>query len=48
MPSPFPGMDPYDAGPYLREIRYGEDAVIPPLRADQAAWIARIVQAARS
>jgi hypothetical protein len=27
----------YDAGPYLREIRYGEDAVIPPLRADQAA-----------
>jgi len=37
----------YDEGPYLREIRYGEDAVIPPLRADQAAWAARILQGKR-
>jgi hypothetical protein len=30
----------YDAGPYAREIRYGEDAVIPPLQDDKAAWAA--------
>ncbi len=35
----------YDAGPYAREIRYGTDAVIPPLRPDQAAWAERIVTA---
>jgi len=34
----------YDAGPYAREIRYGTDAVIPPLRTDHAAWAERIVQ----
>ncbi len=37
----------YDAGPYAREIRYGEDAVIPPLRPDQAAWAEPILLAAR-
>jgi hypothetical protein len=31
----------YDAGPYAREIRYGEDPVIPPLQPDQAAWVER-------
>ncbi|MFI5386957.1 MAG: DUF4058 family protein [Fimbriimonadales bacterium] len=35
----------YDAGPYLREIRYREDAVIPPLPADQATWAERLLQA---
>ena len=35
----------YDTGPYAREIRYGEDAVIPPLGTDQAAWTARVLQA---
>jgi Protein of unknown function (DUF4058) len=34
----------YDAGPYTREIRYGEDAVIPPLGTDQAAWTARVLR----
>ncbi len=33
----------YDAGPYVREIRYGTDAVIPSLRPDQAAWAERTV-----
>ncbi len=37
----------YDAGPYAREIRYGEDAMIPPLRPDQAAWAETIVAAAQ-
>ena len=36
----------YDAGPYAREIRYAEDAVIPPLRPEQAAWAERILLAA--
>jgi len=35
----------YDAGPYAREIRYGEDAVIPPLQIDKAAWALQILQA---
>ena len=35
----------YDAGPYAREIRYGIDAVIPPLGPDRAAWAQRTVQA---
>lgn len=35
----------YDAGPYTREIRYGEDAVIPPLPTDKAAWAVRVLQA---
>jgi len=34
----------YDAGPYAREIRYGEDAVIPPLPTDKAAWAVRVLQ----
>jgi len=37
-----------NAGPYLREIRYGEDAIIPPLDPDRAAWAAKIVQTARA
>jgi hypothetical protein len=37
----------YDAGPYAREIRYGEDAVIPPLRPDQAAWAETIAPPAQ-
>jgi len=28
----------YDAGPDAREIRYGEDTVIPSLRPDEANW----------
>ena len=36
----------YDAGPYAREIRYGTDAVVPPLRPEQAAWAERILQTA--
>jgi hypothetical protein len=35
----------YDAGPYSREISYGEDAVIPPLRPDQAKWAEQFVRA---
>lgn len=35
----------YDAGPYSREIRYGADAVIPPLDSDRAAWADRVVRA---
>jgi Protein of unknown function (DUF4058) len=33
----------YDAGPYAREVRYGIDAVIPPLEPDRAAWAERIL-----
>jgi hypothetical protein len=36
----------YDAGPYAREIHYGGDAVIPPLRPDQAAWAERTLKVA--
>lgn len=35
----------YDAGPYAREIRYGEDAVIPSLPNDKGAWATRVLQA---
>jgi Protein of unknown function (DUF4058) len=35
----------YDAGPYAREIRYGEDAVVPLLKDDKAAWAARSLHA---
>jgi hypothetical protein len=35
----------YNAGPYSREISYGEDAVVPPLRPDQAAWAEQFVRA---
>jgi Protein of unknown function (DUF4058) len=34
----------YAPGPYAREIRYGEDAVIPPLQTDKAVWAARVLQ----
>ena len=37
----------YDAGPYSREVRYGEDAIVPALGPDQAAWVGSVVQAAR-
>ena len=37
----------YDAGPYAREILYGEDAVIPPLQTDQAAWAEQVLHAER-
>jgi hypothetical protein len=30
----------YDAGPYRKAVRYAEDAIIPPLPAEQAAWVA--------
>ncbi len=30
----------YDAGPYRREVEYGEDPVIPPFHPDQAKWVA--------
>jgi hypothetical protein len=35
----------YDAGPYAREVRYGVDAVVPPLGPDRAAWAERILGA---
>jgi hypothetical protein len=28
----------YDAGPYTREVEYGADAIIPPLKPDQMKW----------
>ena len=37
----------YDAGPYAREILYGEDSVVPPLREDKAAWAAQVLLASR-
>jgi len=37
----------YDAGPYSREVRYGDDAIVPALEPDQAAWASRIVQTAQ-
>jgi Protein of unknown function (DUF4058) len=33
----------YDAGPYNREIRYAEDAIVPPLSADKMSWLARVL-----
>ena len=33
----------YDAGPYRREIRYGADPIVPPLRPEQDAWARRIL-----
>jgi Protein of unknown function (DUF4058) len=32
----------YEAGPYSREVRYGEDAIVPALKPDQAAWASRM------
>jgi hypothetical protein len=34
----------YDAGPYSREVRYGEDRIIPALDPDQATWLDAIVK----
>jgi hypothetical protein len=34
----------YDAGPYPREIDYEGDALVPPLRAEQRAWAARVLK----
>lgn len=34
----------YEAGPYVREIRYGEDVIIPPLAPQHVAWASRVVQ----
>jgi hypothetical protein len=33
----------YDAGPYRRAVRYGEDSIDPPLTTAQAAWAAQIL-----
>jgi Protein of unknown function (DUF4058) len=38
----------YKAGPYAQEIHYGEDAIVPPLDPDKAAWFAKILQTARA
>jgi hypothetical protein len=38
----------YDAGPYLREIDYAVDKVIPPLNPDQNAWVTGILHAQQS
>jgi hypothetical protein len=34
----------YDAGPYSREVPYGEDQVIPALDPDQVAWLDALVK----
>jgi hypothetical protein len=34
----------YDAGPYLREIRYGEDELIPSLPPERNPWLSQILQ----
>ena len=33
----------YDAGPYRRAVRYGEDVIDPPLPSAQAAWAAQLI-----
>jgi len=38
----------YDAGPYRRAVRYGEDSIDPPLTTAQAAWAAQILTPAAS
>jgi hypothetical protein len=38
----------YGEGPYAQEIRYGEDAIIPPLDPERAAWAAQLVQSAQA
>ena len=38
----------YDAGPYRRAVRYGEDAIDPPLPSTQAAWAVRLVAPAEA
>ena len=37
----------YVAGPFGREVRYDSDPIIPPLRPDQAEWVAATLEAAR-
>jgi hypothetical protein len=34
----------YNAGPYAHEIRYGEDAIIPPLEPERAIWAASVLE----
>jgi Protein of unknown function (DUF4058) len=34
----------YDAGPYRKRIRYGEDRIRPPLRPEQAEWAKSITK----
>ncbi len=34
----------YDAGPYAREIDYGESQIVPPLDANHAAWVTAMLQ----
>jgi hypothetical protein len=36
----------YDAGPYRKRIRYGEDPIKPPLRREQAEWARTILKPA--
>jgi hypothetical protein len=35
----------YDAGPYQKRIRYGEDPIRPSLPPEQAKWARSIVKA---
>jgi len=37
----------YAAGPYRREVNYGEDAIVPPLRPSQTKWAASLVKRRR-
>lgn len=37
----------YDAGPYSREVRYGEDLIVPAPEPEQAAWVDGIMKAAQ-
>jgi hypothetical protein len=37
----------YNAGPYIREVDYGADPVVPRLRPDQAKWAAARIKARR-
>ena len=36
----------HDAGPYSREVHYGEDPIVPALEPDQAAWASQLIRAA--
>jgi hypothetical protein len=36
----------YDAGPYRKRIRYGDDPIDPPLRPEQAEWVKTILKPA--
>jgi hypothetical protein len=38
----------YDAGPYRKRIRYGEDVIDPPLLPEEAKWAQTIARAVRS